>query len=94
MRLDRYSTHFLAWLKLARPLVTVLPHSYNQSSKIYIIIFYNPMSFQFSSWEPIVDFVDQQYDNFFQDESGLNRKNMSDTRVHCVLHFINPQGHG
>ncbi|CAB4019863.1 septin-2-like isoform X1 [Paramuricea clavata] len=45
-------------------------------------------------WEPIVDFVDQQYDSFFQDESGLNRKNMSDTRVHCVLHFINPQGHG
>ena len=50
--------------------------------------------FLFSSWEPIVNFVDQQYDNFFQDESGLNRKNMSDTRVHCVLHFINPQGHG
>lgn len=45
-------------------------------------------------WEPIIHFVDQQYDTFLHDESGLNRKNMSDGRVHCCLHFINPQGHG
>ena len=62
----------------------------------YLYISYNDL-FHLSthfSWEPIIEFVDQQYDTFFQDESGLNRKNMSDTRVHCCLHFINPQGHG
>ena len=27
-------------------------------------------------------------------ESGLNRKNIVDTRVHCCLYFIPPYGHG
>ncbi len=29
-----------------------------------------------------------------QGESGLNRKNIVDTRVHCCLYFIPPYGHG
>ena len=31
---------------------------------------------------------------FFQGESGLNRKNIVDTRVHCCLYFVPPYGHG
>ncbi|TNN49267.1 Septin-5 [Liparis tanakae] len=31
---------------------------------------------------------------YFRDESGLNRKNIQDNRVHCCLYFVPPFGHG
>ncbi|XP_032220349.2 septin-2 [Nematostella vectensis] len=46
------------------------------------------------SWEPIVDYIDHQFESYLRDESGLNRRNIMDTRVHCCLYFINPHGHG
>lgn len=47
-----------------------------------------------SSWKPITDYIDQQFEQYFRDESGLNRKNIQDNRVHCCLYFIPPFGHG
>lgn len=46
------------------------------------------------SWKPVTDYVDQQFEQYFRDESGLNRKNIQDNRVHCCLYFISPFGHG
>ena len=46
------------------------------------------------SWSPIVDYIDHQYEAYLKDESGLNRRNISDGRVHCCLYFVNPAGHG
>ncbi|XP_037605752.1 septin-5-like [Sebastes umbrosus] len=46
------------------------------------------------SWKPLEDYIDQQFEQFFRDESGLNRRNMQDNRVHCCLYFISPFGHG
>ncbi|KAK3084955.1 hypothetical protein FSP39_022047 [Pinctada imbricata] len=46
------------------------------------------------NWRPIVDYVDRQFDQYYQAESGVNRKNIQDTRVHCCLYFISPYGHG
>ncbi|XP_016120282.1 septin-5-like, partial [Sinocyclocheilus grahami] len=45
-------------------------------------------------WRPITDYIDQQFEQYFRDESGLNRKNILDNRVHCCLYFIPPFGHG
>uniref|UniRef100_A0ABM5EMV1 Septin-5-like isoform X3 n=1 Tax=Pogona vitticeps TaxID=103695 RepID=A0ABM5EMV1_9SAUR len=45
-------------------------------------------------WKPVADYVDQQFEQYFRDESGLNRKNIQDNRVHCCLYFISPFGHG
>ncbi|KAF2977368.1 hypothetical protein EK904_006275 [Melospiza melodia maxima] len=45
-------------------------------------------------WKPITDYIDQQFEQYFRDESGLNRKNIQDNRVHCCLYFISPFGHG
>ncbi|KAJ6655784.1 hypothetical protein lerEdw1_004837 [Lerista edwardsae] len=45
-------------------------------------------------WKPIADYIDQQFEQYFRDESGLNRKNIQDNRVHCCLYFISPFGHG
>uniref|UniRef100_A0A9J7YZK0 Septin n=1 Tax=Cyprinus carpio carpio TaxID=630221 RepID=A0A9J7YZK0_CYPCA len=46
------------------------------------------------SWKAITDYIDQQFEQYFRDESGLNRKNIQDNRVHCCLYFIPPFGHG
>ncbi|KAM6986116.1 septin-5-like [Aplochiton taeniatus] len=46
------------------------------------------------SWKEVVDYIDQQFEQYFRDESGLNRKNIQDNRVHCCLYFISPFGHG
>lgn len=45
-------------------------------------------------WQPIIDYVNEKYDQYLRDESGLNRRNIEDHRVHCCLYFINPCGHG
>ncbi|XP_028938155.1 septin-4 isoform X2 [Ornithorhynchus anatinus] len=45
-------------------------------------------------WKPLADYIDQQFEQYFRDESGLNRKNIQDNRVHCCLYFISPFGHG
>ena len=39
-------------------------------------------------------YIDAQFDQYFKDESGLNRKNIKDNRVHCCLYFVSPFGHG
>ncbi|ETE73710.1 Septin-4, partial [Ophiophagus hannah] len=41
-------------------------------------------------WKPVADYIDQQFEQYFRDESGLNRKNIQDNRVHCCLYFISP----
>lgn len=42
----------------------------------------------------MADYIDQQFEQYFRDESGLNRKNIQDNRVHCCIYFISPFGHG
>ncbi|XP_047463420.1 septin 4a isoform X2 [Mugil cephalus] len=46
------------------------------------------------SWKQIEDYIDQQFEQYFRDESGLNRRNIQDNRVHCCLYFVSPFGHG
>ncbi|XP_035996452.1 septin 5b isoform X2 [Fundulus heteroclitus] len=45
-------------------------------------------------WTPVTDYINQQFEQYFRDESGLNRKNIQDNRVHCCLYFISPFGQG
>ncbi|XP_034048967.1 septin 5b [Thalassophryne amazonica] len=45
-------------------------------------------------WRTVTDYINQQFEQYFRDESGLNRKNIQDNRVHCCLYFIPPFGHG
>ncbi|XP_065343934.1 septin-2 isoform X2 [Cloeon dipterum] len=46
------------------------------------------------SWRAVCTYVEQQFSQYFQDESGLHRKNIQDNRIHCCLYFIPPYGHG
>ncbi|XP_030638935.1 septin-4-like [Chanos chanos] len=46
------------------------------------------------SWRAVSDYVDRQFEQYRRDETGLNRKNIQDNRIHCCLYFISPYGHG
>ncbi|CAF0738471.1 unnamed protein product [Brachionus calyciflorus] len=44
-------------------------------------------------WQPIIDFIDNKYEEYLNAESKINRKlPIVDNRIHCCLHFIAP-GH-
>ncbi|KAI6653834.1 Septin-2 [Oopsacas minuta] len=43
---------------------------------------------------PILDYINNQFESFYSDESGMNRRHIQDTRVHACLYFISPNGHG
>lgn len=45
------------------------------------------------SWRVCTDYIDEQFRQYFMDESGLNRKNIQDNRVHCCLYAVPPWGH-
>ncbi|XP_053219552.1 septin-1 isoform X2 [Podarcis raffonei] len=45
-------------------------------------------------WKPIAHYIDSQFEQYFRDESGLDRKNIQDGRVHCCLYVLSPFGHG
>lgn len=53
----------------------------------------DPLNAQ-NSFEAVEQYIEDQYQQFFRDESGLNRKNIVDNRVHCCLYFISPYGRG
>ena len=44
------------------------------------------------SIKPITDYIDAQYTKYLEYESGLNRRNILDTRVHACFYFISPVG--
>lgn len=46
------------------------------------------------SFQQIIRYIDDQFERYLKDESGLNRKNIIDNRVHCCFYFVSPYGHG
>lgn len=49
-----------------------------------------------NSFKPIVEYIDQQFENYLQEELKIIRSlhNYHDTRIHACLYFISPTGHG
>lgn len=46
------------------------------------------------SFKTIISYIDEQFERYLHDESGLNRRHIVDNRVHCCFYFISPFGHG
>ena len=46
------------------------------------------------SWNPIVDFIDDQHESYMRQEQQPDRGHKLDQRVHACLYFIRPTGHG
>ncbi|KAI8927103.1 Septin-domain-containing protein [Entophlyctis helioformis] len=44
-------------------------------------------------WVPIIDFIDEQHNNYMKAESSGARKGIDDLRVHACMYFIQPTGH-
>ncbi|XP_064178801.1 neuronal-specific septin-3-like isoform X3 [Anguilla rostrata] len=45
-------------------------------------------------WEPIVKYINEQYEKYLKEELNINRKRrIPDTRVHCCVYFLPPTGH-
>ena len=45
------------------------------------------------SWKPILEHIDNKYEEYLNAEGHVNRSDIVDNRVHCCLYFISP-GHG
>ena len=46
------------------------------------------------SWQPIMKFINDQYEAYLQEEINIDRKKrIPDSRVHCCIYFIPPTGH-
>ncbi|PIK33453.1 septin-6, partial [Apostichopus japonicus] len=47
------------------------------------------------SYKPIVDHIDQQFENYLQEELKIKRsiQTYHDTRIHTCLYFVAPTGH-
>ncbi|XP_045618117.1 septin-1 isoform X2 [Procambarus clarkii] len=45
-------------------------------------------------FQSIIQYINDQFERYLQDESGLNRRHIVDNRVHCCFYFVNPAGHG
>uniref|UniRef100_A0A3Q3EVF5 Septin 9b n=1 Tax=Labrus bergylta TaxID=56723 RepID=A0A3Q3EVF5_9LABR len=46
------------------------------------------------SWQPIMKFINDQYETYLQEEININRKKrIPDSRVHCCIYFIPATGH-
>ena len=44
-------------------------------------------------WLPIIDFIDNQYEQYMRQEQQPSRHGIIDMRVHACLYFIRPTGH-
>ena len=45
------------------------------------------------SWQPIIEFLDDQHESYMLQEQQPQRKEKIDLRVHACLYFIRPTGH-
>lgn len=41
-----------------------------------------------NDYNSILDYINKQFECYLHDENGLNRRNISDNRIHCLLYFI------
>lgn len=55
----------------------------------------SPSSVLSCSYQPVVDYIDRQFESYLQEELKIRRSlfNYHDSRVHACLYFISPSGH-
>uniref|UniRef100_A0A8C8AEG3 Septin n=1 Tax=Otus sunia TaxID=257818 RepID=A0A8C8AEG3_9STRI len=92
---DPVSTHFL-------PIVRLRAQTYElqESNVLLKLTIVNTVGFgdqinKEDSYQPIVDYIDAQFEAYLQEELKIKRSLFSyhDTRIHVCLYFISPTGH-
>ncbi|KAF7988551.1 hypothetical protein HCN44_001124 [Aphidius gifuensis] len=68
----------------------------NLKLKIVDTVGYGDQINKINSSKSIVDFIDEQFNNYLQEELKVDRSmsTYDDTRIHACLYFICPTGHG
>jgi len=46
------------------------------------------------SIDPVIRYIDEQFEKYLEYEHGLSRRQLIDTRVHCLFYFISPIQYG
>lgn len=72
------------WYVVKNPPLCGMSYSFSSKSSLLILF----------SWQPIMKFINDQYEAYLQEEININRKKrIPDSRVHCCIYFIPPTGH-
>ncbi|XP_009986940.1 PREDICTED: septin-10-like, partial [Tauraco erythrolophus] len=92
---DPVSTHFLPNVRLRAQ-----TYELQESNVLLKLTIVNTVGFgdqinKEDSYQPIVDYIDAQFEAFLQEELKIKRSLFSyhDTRIHVCLYFISPTGH-
>ncbi|XP_050753172.1 septin-10 isoform X3 [Gymnogyps californianus] len=92
---DPVSTHFLPSVRLRAQ-----TYELQESNVLLKLTIVNTVGFgdqinKEDSYQPIVDYIDAQFEAYLQEELKIKRSLFSyhDTRIHVCLYFISPTGH-
>ncbi|XP_069626286.1 LOW QUALITY PROTEIN: septin-10 [Haliaeetus albicilla] len=92
---DPVSTHFLPSVQLRAQ-----TYELQESNVLLKLTIVNTVGFgdqinKEDSYQPIVDYIDAQFEAYLQEELKIKRSLFSyhDTRIHVCLYFISPTGH-
>ncbi|KAK4832010.1 hypothetical protein QYF61_020448 [Mycteria americana] len=92
---DPVSTHFLPNVRLRAQ-----TYELQESDVLLKLTIVNTVGFgdqinKEDSYQPIVDYIDAQFEAYLQEELKIKRSLFSyhDTRIHVCLYFISPTGH-
>ncbi|XP_074913768.1 septin-10 isoform X3 [Buteo buteo] len=92
---DPVSTHFLPSVQLRTQ-----TYELQESNVLLKLTIVNTVGFgdqinKEDSYQPIVDYIDAQFEAYLQEELKIKRSLFSyhDTRIHVCLYFISPTGH-
>ncbi|KAM9566917.1 septin-10-like [Guaruba guarouba] len=92
---DSMSTHFLPEVKL-----TAQKYVLQEDCVLLKLPIVNTMGFgdqinREDSYQPIVDYIDSQFEAYLQEELKIKRSlfNYHDSHIHVCLYFISPTGH-
>lgn len=69
--------------------------TYTDIIKVAWICYIKYLNNYFFSYQPIVDYIDAQFEAYLQEELKIKRSlcTYHDSRVHVCLYFISPTGH-
>ncbi|XP_014799662.1 PREDICTED: septin-10-like [Calidris pugnax] len=92
---DPVSSHFLPSVKLRAQ-----TYELQEANVLLKLTIVNTLGFgdqinKENSYQPIVDYIDAQFEAYLQEELKIKRSLFSyhDTRIHVCLYFISPTGH-
>nr|XP_028583845.1 septin-10 isoform X5 [Podarcis muralis]XP_028583846.1 septin-10 isoform X5 [Podarcis muralis]XP_028583847.1 septin-10 isoform X5 [Podarcis muralis]XP_028583849.1 septin-10 isoform X5 [Podarcis muralis] len=91
----RVSTHFQPNVRLKAETYELRESNVRLKLTIIETVGFGDQINKEDSYQPIVDYVDAQFEAYLQEELKINRSlyNYRDTRIHVCLYFISPTGH-